>query len=35
MKRRIREFHALYKAWAPHLGRLCAIGYCWWLPGVR
>ena len=35
MKRRIHEFRALYRAWAPHLGRFCAIGYCWWLSGVR
>ena len=32
--KRLREFRALYKAWAPHLGRFCAIGYCWWLSGV-
>ena len=35
MKRRIHEFRALYRAWAPHLGRFCAIGYCWWLSGVQ
>lgn len=33
--RRIREFCMLYRAWEPHLGRLCAIGYCWWLAGVE
>lgn len=33
--RRIREFSMLYRAWSPHLGRYCAIGYCWWLAGVE
>ena len=35
MKRRIHEFRMLYRAWAPHLGRFYAIGYCWRLSGVR
>ena len=35
MKRRITEFRALYRAWAPHLGRFFVIGYCWWLAGVQ
>ena len=35
MKRRIHEFRVLYRAWAPHLGRFCAIGYCWWLSWLK